>query len=89
MNPPPAVLFDDLHSFDPITMVWRLLSPAVGSRQPISARFSHGFTSLAGTLYMHGGATQQDTGDGKDVMVAYACDLKFHPYTPCTCCSHA
>ncbi len=82
IHPPPAVLYDDLHSFDPTAMVWRLLSPAAGSMQPKSARFMHGFTSLAGKLYMHGGTILQDTGQGKTAICGLCLFLKFYLYTP-------
>ncbi len=45
---------DDLHSFDPATMTWTLLSAANDTRRP-SARSGHGFTSAGGLLYVHGG----------------------------------
>ncbi len=45
---------DDLHSFDPATMTWTLLSAANDTRRP-SARAEHGFTSAGGLLYVHGG----------------------------------
>ena len=46
--------FDDLHSFDPATKTWTLLSAADDAGRP-SARYSHGFTSAKGRLYVHGG----------------------------------
>ncbi len=46
------VLFDDLHAFDLVNMTWTNLS--VAGTQP-SARYSHGFTSAGGKLYVHGG----------------------------------
>jgi hypothetical protein len=48
---------DDLHSFDPATMTWTLLSAADDAGRP-SARANHGFTSAGGLLYVHGGRTQ-------------------------------
>jgi hypothetical protein len=53
---PSAGNFDDLHSFDPATMIWTLLSAADDASRP-SARRSHGFTSAGGLLYVHGGIT--------------------------------
>ncbi len=51
-------LFDDLHSFDPATMVWTPLfankSTAKDSGWP-AARAWHGFASAGGMLYVHGG----------------------------------
>ena len=65
--PPPVILnlpplkhpsagrpLNDLHSFDPATMTWTLLSPANDAGRP-SARANHGFTSAGGRLYVHGG----------------------------------
>ncbi len=52
--PPSAGDLGDLHSFDPATMTWTLLSPAYDPRRP-SARRDHGFTSAGGLLYVHGG----------------------------------
>ncbi len=49
-----AGFLDDLHSFDPATMTWTLLSAANDTRRP-SARADHGFTSAGGLLYVHGG----------------------------------
>ncbi len=46
---------DDLHSFDPATMTWTLLSAADFADSHPSARYSHGFTSAGGRLYVHGG----------------------------------
>ena len=53
-------LLADLHSFDPATMNWTLLSAADGAGRP-SARANHGFTSAGGLLYVHGGFG--DAGD--------------------------
>ena len=47
-------ILGDLHAFDPITKVWTGLS-AAASGIPPTARFSHGFTSVEGKLYLHGG----------------------------------
>jgi hypothetical protein len=52
---PSAGLLDDLHSFDPATMTWALLSAADDAGRP-SARAGHGFTSVGGLLYVHGGS---------------------------------
>ncbi len=52
---------DDLHSFDPATMTWTLLSPANDAVRP-STRANHGFTSAAGRLYVHGGFGVDDSG---------------------------
>jgi hypothetical protein len=48
-----ADYFDDLYSFDPGSMTWTLLLSADGTRP--AARYSHGFTSAGGKLYVHGG----------------------------------
>jgi N-acetylneuraminic acid mutarotase len=49
-------LLDDLHSFEPITQVWKDLSNGVHRPGALpSARFSHGITSIHGTLFFHGG----------------------------------
>ncbi len=64
---PTAGNIDDLHVFDPATMNWTLLSAALDAPCP-SARYSHGFTSAGGKLYVHGGyGTKQgaDKGDGR------------------------
>jgi hypothetical protein len=55
--PPPlsAGYLADLHSFDPSTMMWTLLSGAADSGRP-AARIFHGFTSAGGKLYVHGGS---------------------------------
>ncbi len=72
---PSAGFLDDLHSFDPATMTWTLLSAANDTRRP-SARSGHGFTSAGGLLYVHGGFVFS-VGDGDAVgraqgRVAYA-----------------
>ena len=60
IDPPPthytpsAGLLDDLHWFDPTTMTWTLLSAEDDVHRP-SARSKHGFTSVGGLLYVHGG----------------------------------
>ncbi len=56
---PPARYLDDLHSFDPATMTWTLLSAANDTRRP-SARSAHGFTSAGGRLYVHGGSSYNE-----------------------------
>ncbi len=61
---PSAGLLDDLHSFDPATMTWTLLSAANDTRRP-SARAEHGFTSAGGLLYVHGGYRYKE-GDGAE-----------------------
>jgi hypothetical protein len=43
---------NDLHSFDPATMTWTLLSSVNGP----PPRAWHGFTSAGGKLYVYGGA---------------------------------
>ncbi len=53
-GPPFAGDRGDLHSFDPATMTWTLLSAVDGAGRP-SARNGHGFTSAGGLLYVHGG----------------------------------
>ncbi len=45
---------DDLHAFDLAAMAWTLLSAADDAPRP-SARYGHGFTSMEGRLYVHGG----------------------------------
>ena len=45
---------DDLHVFDPVEKVWTDLSAPAGGIAP-TARYSHGFTSADGKLYVHGG----------------------------------
>ncbi len=47
---------DDLHSFDPIAEVWKDLSAPAGGTVP-TARWGHGFTSAEGKLYVHGGSS--------------------------------
>jgi hypothetical protein len=47
-------MLDDLHSFDPATMAWTQLSVANDSARP-EARAGHGFASVGGLLYVHGG----------------------------------
>ena len=51
----PAGDLDDLYAFDPATMNWALLSAADYANSP-SARASHGFTSVKGLVYVHGGS---------------------------------
>jgi hypothetical protein len=53
-HPPSAGWLDDLYAFDPATRTWTLLSAALDAPRP-SARYSHGFTSAGGKLYVHGG----------------------------------
>ncbi len=50
---------DDLHSFDPATRTWTLLSAANDTRRPSSRAF-HGFTSAGGLLYVHGGYSNNE-----------------------------
>jgi hypothetical protein len=57
-----VVILDDLHSFDPATMIWTLLSAANDTLLP-SARSGHGFTSAGGRLYVHGGYSYQGDAD--------------------------
>jgi hypothetical protein len=52
---------DDLHSFDPTTMIWTRLSAADDAGRP-SARDGHGFTSAGGRLYVHGGYCPTGSG---------------------------
>jgi hypothetical protein len=48
------IVFQDLHAYDPATMAWTDLSaPTIGT--PPIARCYHGFTSVEGKLYVHGG----------------------------------
>jgi hypothetical protein len=53
---PSAGPLSDLHSFDPATMTWTLLSTVGDAGRP-SALYSHGFTSAGGLLYVHGGVS--------------------------------
>ena len=46
----------DLHVYDPVAKVWTDLSAPVKGTPP-TARYSHGFTSADGQLYVHGGCT--------------------------------
>ncbi len=61
-----AGVLGDLHSFDPATMIWMLLSAAHDAPRP-TARSLHGFTSAGGRLYVHGGYgiadALENTGD--------------------------
>ncbi len=59
--PPSAGKLDDLYSFDPATMTWTLLSGAEYGTRPL-ARSAHGFTSVGGTLYVHGGCYGESGG---------------------------
>ncbi len=67
-------ILDDLHSFDPVTMTWTLLSAANDTRRP-SARCDHGFTSAGGRLYVHGGSSYYE-GDGDALGRGYVSDSK-------------
>ena len=49
-----AGLLSDLHSFDPVAMVWTDLSDAAQGTAP-TPRCAHGFTSAGAELYVHGG----------------------------------
>ena len=51
--PPSPENLGDLHSFDLATMTWTRLAAANAP----SARYGHGFTSVGGKLYVHGGYT--------------------------------
>jgi hypothetical protein len=51
-----AGYLDGLHSFDPATMAWTLLSAAANSSSAPYARALHGFMSAGGKLYVHGGS---------------------------------
>ena len=55
----------DLHAYDPVAMAWTNLSaPRPGNGTAPTARGNHGFTSVDGKLYVHGGWDgQQDLGD--------------------------
>ncbi len=46
---------DKLYSFDLTIMTWTLLLAAEDSDSPPMGRESHGFTSVGGKLYVHGG----------------------------------
>jgi hypothetical protein len=49
-----TVTFQDLHVYESSARAWTDLS-AAASGTPPSARYSHGFTSAGGKLYVHGG----------------------------------
>ncbi len=68
------VYYDDLHSFDPATMTWTLLSAANDTRRP-SARSGHGFTSAGGLLYVHAGYSF-NRGDGNFVDWGYGSGIE-------------
>ena len=51
----------DFHVFDPVAMAWTDLSHAASGIVP-TARYSHGFSSRDGKLYVHGGCTIEDSG---------------------------
>ena len=53
----------DLHAYDPVAMAWTNLS-APGNGTAPTARGNHGFTSVDGKLYVHGGWDgQNELGD--------------------------
>jgi hypothetical protein len=56
------LFFDDLYCFDPANMTWTLLSAATNGAALPSARYSHGFTSAGGKLYVHGGNGNSGNG---------------------------
>jgi hypothetical protein len=74
-----AGLLDDLHSFDPATKAWTLLAAAAGSSFAPSARYMHGFTSLAGKLYVHGGSCHvADDSQGGNANDGVGAERFFH-----------
>ena len=52
--PCPADLLGDLYVYDSVAMAWTDLS-AAASGTPPAARAHHGFLSVGGNLYVHGG----------------------------------
>jgi hypothetical protein len=59
-------IFSDLFAFDPQTLTWKNLTGTVLGTPP-SARFGHGFASVGGLLYVHGGTGERKglIGGGK------------------------
>ena len=55
-----AVDLGDLHVYDPVAMAWTNLSAAASGTPPVP-RYWHGFTTVGGRLYVHGGLG--DDGD--------------------------
>ena len=49
-----AGYLNDLHVYDPVAMGWMDFSATVSGNPP-SPRIAHGFTSVGGKLYVHGG----------------------------------
>ena len=49
-----AVDLDDFFVYDPVSLTWTNLSSNVRGDPPF-AREAHGFTSMGGKLYLHGG----------------------------------
>jgi hypothetical protein len=47
--------FNDLYSYDPSSLTWTPLSASPGGAPPPAPRRYHGFTSVLGKLYVHGG----------------------------------
>jgi N-acetylneuraminic acid mutarotase len=69
---------NDLHSFDPVVLVWTDLFAAFRGTPP-SARAVHGLTSAGGKLYVHGGCMRADTSGSCNY---YKNDLRcFNPVT--------
>jgi len=83
-TPPSADYLDDLHAFDPATMTWTLLSAALDAPRP-SARYSHGFTSEGGKLYVHGGIciTADGYGDCCSLFLSLLPTRRVPVPTPC------
>jgi hypothetical protein len=52
--PVAAGINNDLHAYDPDSMTWYDLSTCAFGTPP-SARWGHGFASVGGKLYVHGG----------------------------------
>ena len=51
----PSLADQNLYSYDPYTKTWTLLSVANSDERP-SMRSNHGFTSVGGILFVHGGS---------------------------------
>jgi hypothetical protein len=66
---PSPVYHNDLYSFDPTSSTWNLLSAASAYYPPVRA--SHGFTSIAGKLYVHGGYVNGTTSGAGVFVRAY------------------
>jgi hypothetical protein len=59
-SPLSTAFYDELYSFDLFNLTWTLLAASAvpdGTIIRPSARYRHGFTSVGGKLYVHGGFT--------------------------------